>query len=222
MGVLFQPIHQLPLINRSHASTQLALLRAPLNQYEGLICILRITCAAAWLCKPVCTNGGSRFTELSASLVRSRAWPARRVMKESLLKDHAESSRLVGESDGEYRPTVWLQLGPMRVTAPCFGRGLVIGTVVVCLIALPICIWELKEKQHAEDHIVAWFVGGVFALLVRARWMLAAGPCFQGLTPRVVRIVCVWMCVDVCGCCCCLAFVALGWRLRLLRRASSP
>lgn len=86
-------------------------------------------------------------------------------MKESLLKDHAESSRLVGESDGEYRPRVWLQLGPMRVTAPCFGRGLVIGTVVVCLIALPICIWELKEKQHAEDHIVAWFVGGVFALL---------------------------------------------------------
>lgn len=118
-------------------------------------------------------------------------------MKESLLKDHAESSRLVGESDGEYRPRVWLQLGPMRVTAPCFGRGLVIGTVVVCLIALPICIWELKEKQHAEDHIVAWFVGGVFALLVRARWMLVAGACFQGLTPRVVRIVCVCMCVYV-------------------------
>ncbi|XP_059153004.1 transmembrane protein 184C-like [Physella acuta] len=36
--------------------------------------------------------------------------------------------------------------------------------VVLLVIAVPLCIWEL-EKKGAPDHVQAWFVGGMFVLM---------------------------------------------------------
>jgi len=56
--------------------------------------------------------------------------------------------------------------GSLRCTAHGFGKAMVITLIVAVCCAMPVCIWQLKEKG-AENHIVAWFTGGVFAIMVR-------------------------------------------------------
>ena len=44
------------------------------------------------------------------------------------------------------------------------SRSVLVGTLVLVLAASGIAIWQLVDR-HAENHIVAWFVGGIFTAL---------------------------------------------------------
>lgn len=117
-------------------------------------------------------RGGTGASASSAGESVGSVDPGRGLeMHEQLLKDNAGARNAASGSTepGYARARVLISCGPMRVTSACFGKWLVVGTIVVVLAALPVCVWELRAERHAEAHIVAWFVGGVFALLVRPR-----------------------------------------------------